>query len=111
MRQLCTVLCRCRAEPLPEPVLERVQTDEHRIRWCEEVPVFPEAPLLPAAFSCVDENQSSLCPSATCLEDDLVAGQSHDVGERRGMQSHRGRRVEGGRCSGDVRVIEAGMPA
>ena len=49
---------RGRSDPVPQPVLQRVQSDEHGIGRCEEVAPFAVARALPVEFGGIDQNKT-----------------------------------------------------
>ena len=51
-------------KPLPEPVLQRVEADEHGIGGQERVLVAAALRSLPREFHRVDQDQSRRCPTA-----------------------------------------------
>ena len=49
---------RGRSDPVPQPVLQRVQSNEHGIGRCEEVALLAVACALPVEFGGIDENKT-----------------------------------------------------
>ena len=51
-------ISRWRSDPVPQPVLQRVQSNEHGIGRCEEVALLAVACALPVEFGGIDQNKT-----------------------------------------------------
>ena len=83
------LVCRWRLKSLPEPVLERPKTDQHRIRWRENAVIRAVPSAVPRELSRLDEHQARGQAAARGVVDDGVGREPGDVGKRRRMQRQR----------------------
>src|SRR5262245_56109337 len=85
-----------RAEPLPEPVLKRVEADEARVRRQQQVLMAAVLGPLPSELHRIDENQACWPSSTDVVVRDRFSGEADDLRERSPVQRDRRRRIEFG---------------
>ena len=83
------LVCRWRLKSLPEPVLERPKTDQHRIRWGENAVIGAVPTAMPRELSRLDEHQPRGLSAAGGVVNDGVGREPSDVGERRRVKRQR----------------------
>ena len=80
---------RRRLKSLPEPVLKRSETDQHRIRGRENAVIGAVPSAVPRELSRLDEHQPRGQAAARGVVDDGVGREPGDVGECRRVQRQR----------------------
>lgn len=88
-------------EALPQPVLQRVEADETRVRAQQQVLMTAVLGSLPGELECLDEHETCWCAGFERVVGDGIRREPDDIRERARVERHRGRRVEDRRCGGD----------
>ena len=76
-------------KPLPEPLLQRVEADEHGIRWQQQMLVAAALCALPGDLHRIDEDQSCRCPAASAIDGEWFSGEAGHVRKRRRVERDR----------------------
>ena len=61
---------------MPEPVLQRVEADEHGIRGQQQMLVTAALCALPGELHRIDEDESRRCPAASAIDGEWFSGEA-----------------------------------
>ena len=94
-------------EPAPQPLLQRVETNENGICGRQSVRLSFTARTLPGEFRCINQDQSRRSFRSTGVQRRRVHSEGENVDQRPFVKSERRRSVECRPCCGDERVVKA----